>query len=342
MDLFLAISMIQVIGMGFVFYQKGHVEAKYFLIPWGIFMASVFIWSLGQLDFIEDSYLIANTPVVGNMLEMTFMSLALAQRIKSMQVSQLESELKAKEGEKMRKLLRVVCHDIANPLAVAEGYNTMLGKKIKDEPKIKKYNNRVSKAISMIDEILNDVRKLEGLDSGKSHIEIEEVNLSEVLEDLHFLFDSRLIAKKLKLEELIEYKLEDYAILANKTALVHDVLANIISNAIKFSREGGIIEFKASIVSEIIVLSIKDSGIGMPEEIMKDIFDPTAQTSRTGTGGESGTGFGLPLVKNYVKLFHGTVDVQSRSQEEFPESSGTVFILNIPIVRKSSKISSVV
>ena len=147
--------------------------------------------------------------------------------------------------------------------------------------------------------------------------------------DLKFLFEEKLSEKEIILT-IPEYDSELF-VEGDKTALLHDVLANLVSNAIKFSPNHSKIEISTVELSNSRVkIGIRDYGIGIPEYLANVLFDSTAQTSRVGTNGESGTGFGLPLVKEYVNALGGEIRLCSSSEEQSSEKSGSCFeiILN--------------
>jgi signal transduction histidine kinase len=99
-----------------------------------------------------------------------------------------------------------------------------------------------------------------------------------------------------------------------------NVIPNLCSNAIKFSHLNS--QIKISIVEndKHVIFSIKDFGVGIPPEMIDDIFDMQSGTSRKGTQEESGTGFGLPLTQKIVNLFMGRIVVDSQS---LPDNHGT-------------------
>jgi signal transduction histidine kinase len=107
------------------------------------------------------------------------------------------------------------------------------------------------------------------------------------------------------------------------------VINNILTNAIKFSRLGSEVEINASYENRLnkARISIKDHGIGMPKSLIEKIFDISEQTSRTGTSGEIGTGFGMPLVKKFVSEYGGQIEVRSVEEHENSMSHGTEFII---------------
>ena len=103
------------------------------------------------------------------------------------------------------------------------------------------------------------------------------------------------------------------------------MLGNILSNAIKFSHIGGEIKIIVKNVDDsFIEILISDKGIGMPPDLVKSIFSATKPTTRKGTLGEKGTGFGMPLVKLFMDIYDAKIFVNSKMDKE---NSGTEFRL---------------
>ena len=100
------------------------------------------------------------------------------------------------------------------------------------------------------------------------------------------------------------------------------VINNVVSNAIKFSRPKSEITVQSQALDKFTVISVSDEGIGIPKAILDSLFAMNKSTSRPGTKGEKGTGFGMPLVKKYMELFGGDIIVDSKCQEDFPQDSG--------------------
>eukprot|EP00831_Metopus_contortus_P062631 TRINITY_DN54815_c0_g1_i4.p2 TRINITY_DN54815_c0_g1~~TRINITY_DN54815_c0_g1_i4.p2 ORF type:complete len:158 (+),score=35.71 TRINITY_DN54815_c0_g1_i4:192-665(+) len=97
---------------------------------------------------------------------------------------------------------------------------------------------------------------------------------------------------------------DDVVVYVELTTFINSVLNNILTNAVKFSYKGDKIEISATNTEDdFILLEIKDYGIGIPDAIIRDLFDSSKATHRDGTEGESGTGFGMPLVKTFVKTY---------------------------------------
>ena len=117
------------------------------------------------------------------------------------------------------------------------------------------------------------------------------------------------------------------SILADPVTLVSSVLNNIITNSIKFSSPGDSIKIKASEEGEMVIIEISDCGIGIPKEIISNMFNMKKATTRKGTNGELGTGFGMPILKLYMNKYGGEVYVESHEKQYEEDSSGTKFKL---------------
>jgi signal transduction histidine kinase len=175
-------------------------------------------------------------------------------------------------------------------------------------------------------DILSNVREMEAVDSGKRTIAITPVNLDRMFDDLNLIFRDRLNEKQIHLE--IDNQLPDgIGVLADPVSLSNHVFNNLVSNALKFSFPGSTVRIVACEEGDQVHVSIIDTGVGMSEEIAQAIFDPTRQTTRPGTAGEKGTGFGMPIVKSFVEKYGGRIQVESTSAEINPSEHGTTFHL---------------
>lgn len=230
---------------------------------------------------------------------------------------------KVKENQ---NLLRLVSHDINNSLTVIITGMTLL--KLKGDKPEQRSNleDRVTRAANKILDIINHVKEQQAIISGKKEINLTKVNLTEILNhSIHFL-NEKFQSKNIKIDFINSS--QNYFIISEPISLENVVINNLITNAIKFSNSGGTIHFSISEFEEHISFQIKDHGIGMPQDILNNLFSFDAKTSRTGTGGEAGTGFGMPLMKTYVELYGGQVKVFTRTIDDFPNDSGTTFQLD--------------
>ncbi len=244
----------------------------------------------------------------------------------------LEEQLakdRQQKKESIDNLFRVLCHDIGNPLALLQ----MGIEQAKDAPTPDRRERALdisSRAVNSLSDLTHNVRRMYALKEGKLSIECSPVELKQALDQIKFLYQKALDDKAVTLH----YEAKDFegvVVMVDPVSFVHQVLGNIISNTIKFSEPGQKITLELkSLGARKVELSIKDQGIGMPQEILDKLFDAHARTSRTGTSGERGTGFGMPLMKTFVEKYGGEVKVSSLEKTSSPHSHGTTFHLTLP------------
>jgi signal transduction histidine kinase len=228
-----------------------------------------------------------------------------------------------KQNRGIQNLICVITHDISNPLSVVIGRTNLL-KKAALPDNLQTSVVKISSATNNITEIVNNVRNLYAMELGKNSIEISEVSLKQVMFLLDDNFSEKLEAKKIKL--ITEMSEDDFVIKTNGEILLHQILGNILSNAIKFSPTDSDIRINVGKIDNRVIIRISDKGIGIPKDLIKKLFDLTQKTNRKGTSGEEGTGFGLPIVKTYVEKLDGTIDVESTTIDDGVEH-GTTFII---------------
>lgn len=246
-------------------------------------------------------------------------------------VNERTRELYDSKCEK-EKLLRVLVHDISNPLQ-AVIYNASLMKK--SLPVENELLKKIQKNLAGIKEVITHVREYESVMSGKKNLELEEILLTECLEEVEEMFTDRFKLKGINL--IIQNKLpKDARIKVDRTSFIHSVASNLVSNALKFSRPGSDVLVVAYQKMSNIVIEVVDHGIGMPEEILNNLFDLKEPTTREGTLGESGNGFGMPIVKSYTNIFGGHVEAFSSQQLE---SHGTRIALYLPNFKIKNQVS---
>jgi len=127
--------------------------------------------------------------------------------------------------------------------------------------------------------------------------------------------------------------IEGLTILAEPVSVKHHVVNNIISNAIKFSHPGQTINITAQRGANDVRLLIQDHGVGIPPKILEHLFRNDQPTSRAGTGGERGTGYGMPVVKAYMTRYGGDISVESHTAGTDGVEPGTKVTLTFRTTR---------
>lgn len=236
--------------------------------------------------------------------------------------SELEVVVRQKQN-----LVRILYHDLSNSLAVILGAaNVGLRAEGFSRDKNQLMWEKVQKSADIQKELIEQIRNLDSVSSGKRQLEIKPANLNAVISKSLFLFRDKLIQKSVT----VDVQLEDsnMIVYVEPSSFSNSVINNLISNAIKFSYSDSKICIKAvRINKEIVLLTCSDYGIGIPPEILKDIFREDKKTSRSGTLGEVGTGFGMPLVKTYMDLYQSRIEIKSTSEQQDSQAHGTTVYL---------------
>ncbi|MDQ3232956.1 MAG: HAMP domain-containing histidine kinase [Pseudobdellovibrionaceae bacterium] len=248
-------------------------------------------------------------------------------RIQERQNEELKEQNKTIQAYAQDKamLVSIVVHDIATPLTIILHASEM-AQKNKDETQ--NYLQRVYKAACIIEEIARSVREFQSVESGKKNVKLGAVDLRKVFDRARFIFEDRLLEKTLTLEFLVP-ETSALRVVAEEKSLSNSVINNLVSNAIKFSHPGQRIVIKAHETDEHVILQVRDFGVGMPENKVKNVFSKNGPTSSKGTMGEKGTGFGLPISKAYVDKYGGEIQVESVEEAESPSDHGTTFTLRL-------------
>ncbi|WP_132317591.1 sensor histidine kinase [Pseudobacteriovorax antillogorgiicola] len=242
------------------------------------------------------------------------------------QSKNIETSLKDKET-----LLRVLMHDISNPLTVIMGNEMMLSKLAADNPELIEKLKKIQQATMSINGIIKHVRDYEAVRSGKKPLQIARCSVRSCIDQAMLMIEERAQAKDITIVAKIGD--EDIFCMADETNLTHQVLVNLLTNALKFSATGQVIEIIVSQQSDVAEIQVIDHGIGIPDRILRNLFSDSKTTNRMGTGGEKGTGFGMPLVKAYLDRFHGSIKVETRTIDDYPTDHGTTFTIRLPIAK---------
>jgi signal transduction histidine kinase len=293
-------SMISILGVLSLFYFNEHTS--------NIIMANGKLWS--QLN-ISIGYIILNSVIM--MLYIYF--------------RESHKKLLSDKNEAIKKLLRIVSHDIANPLMIVIANSFKLKRKTKGNEDLLKVCDSIEKATLMVLDILDHVRNLEAIESGKQCLNIEKISLNEIIENSLFVFKTKIEKKNIKIN--YDFKKNDKTyLMAESISIKNQVFNNLFSNSIKFMDSNGKIDINVSVEENRTIVKLKDTGIGMDEELIENLFRSDIKTSRMGNEGEVGTGFGMPIVRAIMNEIGARIDVISIAKIDGVTNHGTEFILN--------------
>ncbi len=250
-----------------------------------------------------------------------FNSKELIRRIQThLELHQKTEELK-KSHENNNTLLRVLCHDLANPFSYLNGMTEILET---DPAMLADLMDGMKIAVKNGVDIINSVRQMRSIDENKYELKLESLLLKDLLTESVTMVMAKLTKKNI---QIVQDLADDITVLVERTSFINSVINNTLTNAIKFSFPDSKIIIKAAANGDHVQLIIKDSGIGMPKELVNDLFDISKTTNRSGTNGEIGTGFGMPLLKSFLTSYNGSVEVISTEKTENSTNHGTQIIL---------------
>lgn len=230
---------------------------------------------------------------------------------KKAEAALLLAKQEAEFANKSKSLfLANMSHEIRTPLNAIIGFSQLMNRDKNLTYTQKEYNSSIIKAGEHLLTLINDILELSKVEAGKMILNNTKINLHLFLEDIYTIYKERALNKKLQLifeksDDLPKYVLID-------EAKLRQIFVNLISNAIKFTEEGGIaVRTKLLIQNEkkYLYAEIEDSGMGIPESDLPQLFKHFVQTS-TGIN-RGGTGLGLALSKELVSLMGGEIKVKS-------------------------------
>lgn len=229
----------------------------------------------------------------------------------------------AKQDETRQKFISDISHEFQTPLTSIQGFANIL--KEEDLPKEQrvKYANIILYNSKRLSSLAKNMLQLTLLD--REEIELELTNYSLVEQMNRVISTQENQAMEKNIEIVFEMPKKEIFIEGDEQRL-EQVWTNIISNAIKYTNEGGLITLTMKKNSKDIEISIEDTGIGMSKEVVSHIFERFYREDKARN--VEGNGLGLAIVKSIVDLHHGTIDILSQVDV------GTNFIVRLPIEKQ--------
>ena len=241
-------------------------------------------------------------------------AVALTARLKESQL-RLKQALEQAESasEAKTNFLSNMSHDIRTPMNALLGYTMMLKPKIKDE-ELLGYVENMEKSGKLLLSIINHVLDMARIESGRMEVNEVYSRVGIDIEELISVFSVE--AKKKNIRLLTSVQVEHGHIMCDITK-IREIFSNLISNAIKYTPEGGTVEFNTRELPcsrpgyMRIQSEIADNGMGMSKEYLPTLFDAFTRERNTTVGKISGTGLGMAIVKKLVDMQGGTIEVES-------------------------------
>lgn len=216
------------------------------------------------------------------------------------------------EKEKELSLLKtrfvsMASHEFRTPLSSIQLSASLIDKYLQksDPENILKHTAKIKKSVGHLTGILNDFLSLEKLEAGKTKVSLQIFDLVRFSEDI--IEEMQLIAKQN--QNIVYQHTGMVSEVFLDPALLKNAAINLVSNAIKYSGENTFIEFNTEVNESQVCITVKDNGIGIPEEEQENLFEPFFRAHNTGN--IPGTGLGLNIVKRYIELMGGKISFRS-------------------------------
>ncbi len=211
--------------------------------------------------------------------------------------------------------LNNMSHDIRTPMNAIIGFTTLAAAHLDNTELVASYLQKIQVSSRHLLSLINDVLDMSRIESGKTHIEESEANLSSVMHDLKTIVQADVAAKQLDFF-IDTVDVENELVICDKLRL-NQVLLNLLSNAVKFTEPGGFVSLcitqkrTAPAGYADYVFTVKDSGIGMSPEFIEHVFEAFERERNSSVEKTQGTGLGMAITKNIVDMMGGTIEVES-------------------------------
>jgi len=237
------------------------------------------------------------------------------------QIVEQSEELKRLNSSK-DKLISVIAHDLRNPLNTLMGFSEILVyqyNNLDDEKKLKflKIIHTTAKNMFLL---LENLLQWARAQTHSISFNPEIFSINELIDENIALFHEQAFLKNNVIKNNVD---EDLKVYADRN-MINTVIRNILSNAIKFT-ENGVITIDIEKFHDYIKIKISDTGKGIPHERLSNLFDVTVSSTTSGTRGETGTGLGLLLCKEFVEKNNGRIEISSKVGE------GTTVSFTLPL-----------
>lgn len=233
------------------------------------------------------------------------------------------AQQKAEESSQLKtEFLNNLSHEVRTPMNGILGFSSLLNNPGITEEKRKNYVSIIQNSSKQLLQILNDILEISSLETKQVSLRENEFNINEVLMDLFAIFNIKAKDKHLALYLKKAISDKPCNIVADKTKLIK-ILSNLLDNAIKYTHEG-YVEFGYSILNEMIIFYVKDTGIGVAKENFEMIFNRFSQEDKYYSQKTGGLGLGLSISKEHAELMGGSITLESVKGE------GSTFYLSIP------------
>ncbi len=223
------------------------------------------------------------------------------------------------------KVFAIIGHDLRTPFGALMGISELAVESLEqmDKSQLRNYLDIIQETSRQTYDLLNNLLEWSKVQTGHIQLNPQEFALGSLLNEVAQLLRSSLEKKDQELHIQVP---EEFELVADPQ-MVQTIIRNLISNAIKYTPAGGRITVRAGRNDSHVDISVSDTGTGMSEEEIRQLFNEEMTISKSGTDMEKGTGLGLLLCQEFTRLHQGEIQVNSRPGE------GSTFLIRLPAGR---------
>jgi signal transduction histidine kinase len=224
--------------------------------------------------------------------------------------------------------ISILAHDLRSPFTALLGLSDILIENIRvyHIDKIEDFLKQIRNSSQDTFTLLEDLLKWTSTQSGKIPFKPQNLDFTEICNNVVNTFGTSAVAKNITIDNSVK----DHKLVFADIDMLKTVLRNLVSNAIKFTNNGGAIRISAKETPGIAIISVTDNGIGIKPDKLTKLFDISQRQTTTGTAKETGTGLGLILCKEFVEKNRGEIWVESEY------GKGSEFKFTLPAVTEQS------
>lgn len=308
------------------------------ILSWFVYFAYANKWAKLPLSFIKKILRDGDQSAINSLknIKGEFRYIGKLFEENQLKTKQLElAKNKAEESDRLKSaFLMNLSHEIRTPMNAVLGFTDLLNNTELSEKDRKEYIKVIQQSGKNLIEIIDDLVEMSKIDSQLIKPNFQAFDLEELIEQIVKTYKNLYTSEKVEFK-FIESRIKPSKPIVSDKVKLGEIITNLLNNAYKFTNEGFVIfDYSIDEKKKLITFSVKDSGIGIPNNFQKNIFKRFSKINIKGISANEGLGLGLAISKAYVDMLDGQISFTSQ------EGVGTTFIVTIPLQYSEQEVIS--